>query len=209
MSSFSINIGSTEARECGLVAEDGKECVVIKLIDTERQQVIIKPKKCTLTSDLIQQVIEKATKLQRLNELLMESVPSVGGLVDISSIPQRGIDKDNEYVNRVYAMERELEKFLLELPLETITDLMTLMYMGRSCDADMKVAPLDRFVDYWCYLAECGCFSDEAYNMVSQMLEKSPLPDYLKRGAEITLQPPQEDDDDYDVDGGEYLDEEY
>lgn len=122
----------------------------------------------------------------------MENLPHDGYLVDISALPIPGADTGNEYANQAFAAERELENYLLSLPIEVITDLMTLMYIGRECDANMTLSPEDRFIDYWSYLADVGCFSDGAYHMVTHMLEKSPLPDYLRRGLEIMDQPAQD-----------------
>lgn len=200
MSSFSINLGSAEARGCGLIGENETVHTVIKLIDKENQQIIIKSKKCTLTRELIHQVIEQATALQQMNDLMMKDVPNVGGLVNLCNVPRPGKNTNNEYANHLYNMQRDLEKFLLDLPVETITDLLTLMYMGGSYDADMKLSPTDRFIDYWSYLADSGSFSDGADHMVALMLEKYPLPDYLKHGEKIALQPLR------GVDRGEYVD---
>lgn len=205
VSSFSVNIGSNEAKECGLIGEHGADVVVIKLVDKDKQEITIRRKSCTLTYELVDSVIRKAAILNRCHRDLTNSLPHDGDIINAADIPTIFMDTDNEYINRVRDVTKELENYLLSLPLETITDLMTLMYMGRDRDADMKLSPADRFTDYWSYLASCGCLADNAYNIVEHMLEKGPLPDYLRQGYEILMQPAQEDKtDQYDSEYDDY-----
>lgn len=42
ISSYSVNIGANEARQCGFVAEDGTVLDTEKIIDTENNQIIIR-----------------------------------------------------------------------------------------------------------------------------------------------------------------------
>jgi len=44
ISSYSINIGATEARKCGFVDSDGNMLPIQKIIDTANNQIIIKLK---------------------------------------------------------------------------------------------------------------------------------------------------------------------
>ena len=44
VSSYTVNIGSKEARTCGFLSESGEANNLIKIIDEENQQIIIKPK---------------------------------------------------------------------------------------------------------------------------------------------------------------------
>lgn len=200
-----MNIGSNEAKECGLVGEHEADVVVVKLIDKDKQEITIRCKRCTLTEKLVHSVIRKSEQLRQYHRELDDSLTHGGRIIKVSDISTIFMDTDNEYVSRVHDATKELEDYLLSLPLETITDLMTLMYIGRDRDADMKLSSADRFTDYWSYLASCGCFANSAYNIVDHMLEKGPLPDYLRRGYEILMQPAQEDEtDQYDSEYDDY-----
>ena len=77
----------------------------------------------------------------------------------------------------------------MSLPLETITDIMTLMYIGRDREVDMTLPSLERFIDYWSYLADIGCFSNDTHALVSQIMEKLPLAKYLQDGVDILKRP--------------------
>ena len=42
--SYSINIGSAEAKSCGFINSDGKQTTIEKIIDSENNQIIIRLK---------------------------------------------------------------------------------------------------------------------------------------------------------------------
>lgn len=44
ISSYSVNIGATEARQCGFISQDGSVLPVEKLLDYKNNQIIIKLK---------------------------------------------------------------------------------------------------------------------------------------------------------------------
>ncbi|MDX8416972.1 hypothetical protein [Absicoccus intestinalis] len=44
ITSYTVNIGTAEARECGLVSTDGSPIELEKVIDTEHGQIIIRKK---------------------------------------------------------------------------------------------------------------------------------------------------------------------
>ncbi|MGI6499214.1 MAG: hypothetical protein ACOX0U_10575 [Oscillospiraceae bacterium] len=44
ITSYSVNIGSAEARECGFVQADGTHVALEKIVDKENRQVIIRIK---------------------------------------------------------------------------------------------------------------------------------------------------------------------
>ena len=180
VSSYSVNIGSNEARTCGLVSKE-KPVILCKVIDDENGQIIIKPKKYTLTNEVIQTVILAAERLNDDSDLQVETMSSmIRGIINIADVS--GPDEE------VRKAEAELEKILMDLSYEDVADLVTLMLIGREDDADMTLEKDERFLDYWRYLSEEGVFNSKEW-LVEYMIEKAPLSEYLKRGLEILGKP--------------------
>ena len=180
VSSYSVNIGSNEARTCGLVSKE-KPVILCKVIDDENGQIIIKPKKYTLTNEVIQTVILAAERLNDDSDLQVETMSSmIRGIINIADVS--GPDEE------VRKAEAELEKILMDLSYEEVADLVTLMLIGREDDADMRLEKDERFLDYWRYLSEEGVFNSKEW-LVEYMIEKAPLSEYLKRGLEILGKP--------------------
>lgn len=189
VSSYSVNIGSNEAKECGLIATNISKTIV-KVIDPENRQIIIKEKEFTLTEEVIQTVIAYATKSNSLSKQLTHSLPHTevydGYMaVDICDIPIPGLDTDNPYAKELFALDTEFYQYLCSLPYEMLTDLMTLMYIGRNQDADMTLLPIQRFGDYWAYLETNGCFRAGPESIADQIMDKSPLVKYLQNGLRL------------------------
>lgn len=192
VSSYSVNIGSNEAKECGLI-ETNVPKVIVKVIDPENRQITIKEKQFTLTDEVIQTVMEYATKSNVLSTQMTRSLPHTevhdGYMVgDMCDIPIPGLDTDNPYAKEFFALDREFYQYLLSLPYEMLTDLMTLMYMGRDQDADMTLPSTQRFGDYWAYLEMAGCFREGAEAIADQIMDKSPLAQYLQNGRRILME---------------------
>lgn len=68
------------------------------------------------------------------------------------------------------------------------------MYMGQGQDANMRLPWKERFIDYWVYLSDIGCFSAPTDGLVMQIMGKTPLAEYLRKGLEILHQEPQKED---------------
>ena len=180
VSSYSVNIGSNEARTCGLVSAE-HQILLCKVVDDKNEQIIIKPKRYTLTNETVQSVISTADQLRKISDLQLGSVPCViQGLIDISDIPE-----PDEDVRRA---EAELERVLMDLSYEEVTDLVTLMLIGREDDADLTLEGPERFLDSGGYLSERGVFNAKE-SLVDYMVEKMPLPEYLRKGLEILEKP--------------------
>ena len=181
-SSYSVNIGSNEAQICGLISTT-EPVLLCKVVDDENGQIIIKPKRYTLAEDVTQKVILAATQYREIAETETKSESLViRGIIDITDI-----QKPDESVRKA---EAELEKMLMDLSYEEITDLVTLMLMGRDNDADMTLESTKRFLDYWRYLLDQGVFHDKE-RLIDYMVEKIPLCEYLQRGLEILKKPVQ------------------
>ena len=192
VSSYSVNIGSNEAKECGLVGTNAPK-VIVKVIDPEKRQITIKEKQFTPTDEVIQTVMEYAQKSNVLSTQMTCSLPHTEVhdgymVVDMCDIPIPGLDTDNPYAKELFALDREFYQYLLSLPYEMLTDLMTLMYMGRNQDADMTLPSTQRFGDYWTYLERTGCFREGLEAIASQIMDKTPLVQYLKNGRRVLME---------------------
>lgn len=189
VSSYSVNIGSNEAKESGLITTSIPK-IIVKVIDPENRQITIKEKQFTLTDEVIQTVMEYATKANILRTKMTRSLPHTEVcegymVVDLCDIPIPGLDTENPYANELFLLEREYYGYLCGLPYEMLTDLMTLMYMGRDRDADMTLPPTQRFGDYWAYLEMNGCFREGPEAIADQIMDKTPIVQYLQSGRRI------------------------
>lgn len=180
VSSYSVNIGSNEARTCGLVSEE-QPILLCKVVDAEKKQIIVKPKRYTLTDEMVQTVISAANDLQNASNLQMQAVPHKHkGIIDMSDIPEPNQD--------VRKAEAALEEVLMSLRYEEVTDLVTLMLIGAGKDADMTLDRTERFLDYWAYLSDENLFNNKE-SMITYMMEKGPLAQYLQSGLDILNEP--------------------
>lgn len=180
VSSYSVNIGSNEARTCGLISEE-QPILLCKVVDDENEQIIVKPKRYTLTDEMVQTVISAANDLQNASNLQIQAVPHKhGGIIDMSDIPE-----PNQDVRKARAA---LEEVLMSLSYEEITDLVTLMLTGADKDADMTLDRAKRFLDYWAYLSDGNLFNSKE-SMIAYMMEKRPLAQYLQSGLDILNEP--------------------
>ena len=59
ISSFSVSIGKNEAQSCGFIQDD-RPLLMCKIIDEENGQIIIKPKRISISKGLIEKAIQLA-----------------------------------------------------------------------------------------------------------------------------------------------------
>lgn len=176
ISSYSVNIGSKEARDCGLSVA-GRELVAIKLIDPENRQIIIRAKGYTITDEIFSTVVAFAEKAKAYSQQLVPNDED-GGMTAA----------DPALVAEANAHDEAYYQYLLTLPLETLTDIMTLLCMGRDKAVNLDLPPLDRYLDYWQYLEQCGCFSLGSEAIASQIMFNISLADYLRSGIQYLLE---------------------
>lgn len=180
ISSYSVNIGSNEAQICGLRSEE-RPILLCKVIDDENKQIVVKPKRYTLTGEMVQAVISTASNLESVSNLQIQAIPHRSeGIINMSDIPE-----PNQDVRKARA---ELKETLMLLSYEEITDLVTLMLIGADRDADMTLDKADRFLDYWAYLSGSNLFNSKE-SMIAYMMEKGPLAQYLRCGLDILNEP--------------------
>lgn len=176
ISSFSINIGSKEASECGLFDPEGS-VLTIKIVDSQNGRIIIKRKQYTLTNDILSRVFLYATKSREYSESILAS-GSYYSEANQSTVIAARVHDDTYF------------EYLLSLDAEVLTDLMTLLCMGRDADVNMSLPPRERFFDYWQYLAQVGCFTLGTEELASQILYNVSLVDYLKKGLAMIGESP-------------------
>lgn len=178
VSSYSVSISNKEAMDCQMF---GKR--IIKIIDKDRAEIIIKAKRFTLTIEMLQKIAE-------LKELEKEESKCIDSLYcadrDIMSMSEafnQFIDEQAGKIKR--PAYQQLEAYLLSLTMENIVDLALMMYLGRDMDCNMNTNPgEDRFLEFYDRYDDvvCGKSKEE---LVDIILEKTPLLMYLRTGYRL------------------------
>lgn len=181
VSSYSVNIGSDEAKECGFIGDDVSP-LIVKSIDVKQGKITIYAKKMIIDSESIQAIIQLAQKIKELNETMMSKIPRIGKIYNFSDVPDVSPDSENLDARAVYEATQELKTYLHTLPFESITDIATLMCIGREGDYDKSLVGEQRFLDYWAYLSDISLFKNGKEALIEYIVSKSPLPDNLQKG---------------------------
>ena len=176
VSSYSVSISPKEAQVCGLTGDR-----VIKIVDPENKTITIKAKSYCVTDDILNRIYElhKATREEQAS--INTNYYADSRVRTMTELLINFVDKhDGRCVNNAEVL---LENYLQSLPCEVIVDLVLLMYLGRDMDCDLMLEPGEvRFLDsynYYSYIVHSKSKSD----LIDQLVEKSPLSMYLKRGA--------------------------
>lgn len=182
VSSYSVSIAQSEAKLCHLPRQH-----VIKIVDTEKQEIIIRAKHYTLTSEIIQTVC----KLKRLHN--QESNSNRKALFKdtlLISLEEYGKIQESQASGELPSdAERNLKQYLADLPLETLTDLTLVMYMGRQFDADLEKAPgEERYLEYFERYGS-SVLGQEKEVLEEVLFGKIPLPSFLEAGERILFAP--------------------
>lgn len=173
ISSFSVSIGKNEAQSCGFIQDD-RPLLMCKIIDEENGQIIIKPKRISISKGLIEKAIQLA------DNWYSESLQSGVTIWNAKEIWEDFMVRHKcETVNP--PAEQALLDFLLGLSIEEISDLATLMNIGRNYDANINLPSVDRFIDYWEYVSPL--IPDSFEELVEYLMEKLPLAEYLRKGV--------------------------
>ncbi len=190
VSSFSFSIGSKEAAACGLI---GKR--IIKIIDEDNGVISFKAKRFTAN----QHVVDEVIKLKKIEHLEDDEIsdqyankweaPSgaVGYVWSYGDMIKMRLDEVSGKVVRPH--RKKMEQFLLSLPVETLADIVLLMYLGRDYYVDMESEPGEerflRYYDTYSYIV-LGVDSTE---LVDRIMEKMPLVKYLETGMQLLKAP--------------------
>ena len=182
VSSYSVSISNKEAQECKLV---GKR--IIKIIEPERCEIIIKAKQFTLTVEMLRKIAE-------LKELEKEESQHIDSLYcansEIMTLSEAlTLFTDEQAGNIKRPAYKQLEGYLLSLSMENIVDLALLMYLGRDMDCNMNLNPgEDRFVEFYDRYNDVVDGQSKKV-LVDIVLEKTPLLMYLRTGYRLLTAP--------------------
>ena len=182
VSSYSVSISGKEAMDCQMV---GKQ--IIKIIDPDRGEIIIKAKQLTLTIEILRKIVE-------LKELEKEESKYINSLYCSDSMAMTAsaalmMFADEQAGKLERPAYKKLEAYLLSLSMENIVDLALMMYLGRDMDCNMDTNPgEDRFLEFYDRYDDivCGKSKDE---LVDIILEKTPLLMYLRTGYRLLSAP--------------------
>lgn len=178
VSSYSVSISNKEAQECNLA---GKR--LIKIVDQERKEIVIKAKQLTITIEMLKKIAElkELEKAERTathnqycaNEKNMTTEESLRLFMDVHS----GVIKQPAY--------RELVGYLRSLSMENIIDLSLMMYLGRDMDCNMDTNPgEDRFLVFYDDYNDIVVGKSKE-DLIGILLEKTPLLMYLRTGYRL------------------------
>lgn len=186
VSSYSVSISNKEIHSCGMA---GKR--IIKIIDKNCSEIVIKAKEFTLTID----ILKKIADLKELEKEESNHIDSVyfknsfknGKIITMQEALTLFVDEHSGKIKR--PAYKKLEAYLLSLTMENIVDLALLMYLGRDMDCDMNMNPgVERFVDFFDRYDDVviGRSKEELIDII---LEKTPLLMYLRMGYRLLTAP--------------------
>ena len=182
VSSYSVSISSREAQECSLVGKP-----VIKIIDSNSGEIIIKAKGFTVTLEMLRKIVELKELEKEEQERISRRYYANPRIITMEEALNRFADEQSGKIS--YPAYEQLEAYVLSLSMENVVDLALMMYLGRDMDCDMNTQPgEDRFLEFYDRYNDivCGRSKEELVDMI---LEKSPLLMYLRNGYRLLMAP--------------------
>ena len=182
ISSYAVSVSNKEVQECCLA---GKR--IVKIIDKDRAEIIIKAKQFTLT-------IEMLRKIAELKELEKEESRQINSMYCADSNIITAVEAFNRFADEQAgkierSAYRQLETYLLSLTMENIGDLTLKMYLGRDMDCNMNTNPgEERFLEFYDRYDDIVCGKSKE-NLVDIILEKTPFLMYLRTGYRLLNAP--------------------
>ena len=181
-SSYSVSISNKEASDCSLVGNQ-----IIKIIDSSKQEIVIKAKKFTVTLEMLKTIAELKEREKEESNHINQKYFRDRQVRTLQECLNLFMDEHSGKVER--SAYKNLEKYLLSLTMENIVDLTLMMYLGRDMDCNMNVEQgEERFLEFfkrYNYLVNGQC-KDE---LVDILLEKGPLLMYLRTGYRLLNAP--------------------
>lgn len=182
ISGCSVSISNKEALDCGLEGNP-----IIKIVDPENQQIIVKQKQYTLTLEILQEI----AKLKEAVKKECQEIDSVYFADPIAHTLKEHLQlfMDEQTGKVVRPAEDALNRFILSLSMESVVDLTLLMYLGRDMDCDMRLQPgTARFLEFFERNSDIVCGVDKE-TLADIIMEKEPLLMYLKNGYRLLQAP--------------------
>ena len=182
VSSFAVSISNKEVQECCL---DGKR--IIKIIDKDRGEIIIKAKQFTLNIEMLKKIAELKELEKVESGKIFNMYSSDGVSISAKEAMHRFLDEQAGKIKR--PAYDQLESYLLSLTMENVVDLALMMYIGRDMDCDMNTNPgEERFLEFYDRYDDIVCGSEKK-TLVNIILEKTPLLMYLRTGYRLLNAP--------------------
>lgn len=178
ISSYAVSVSNKEVQECCLA---GKR--IIKIIDKDRAEIIIKAKQYTLTTEMLKRISE----LKELEKVESNKILSMYSADGITMSAQEGFNRfmDEQTGKLERPAYQQLKAYLLSLTMENIVDLTLMMYLGRDMDCNMNTNPgEDRFLEFYDRYDDIVCGKSKN-TLVNIILEKTPLLMYLRTGYRL------------------------
>ena len=182
ISSYSVSISNKEAQDCQMV---GKR--VIKIIAPDQGEIIIKAKQFTLTVEILRKIVE-LKELEKEESGYIDSLYRANNVAITTSeaLKMFGDEQTRKLERPAY---KKLEDYLLSLSMENIVDLALMMYLGRDMDCNMDTNPgEDRFLEFYDRYDDAVTGKNKE-ELVDVILEKNPLPMYLRTGYRLLNAP--------------------
>jgi hypothetical protein len=129
---------------------------------------------------IIGEVIRLAKILRKCSDVNCSKIPSTNGTIRASDIPVHPADTKDEDVLAYRAAKNDVMTYLSGLPLQTVKDILALMYLGRNGKYDgLHRVPVKKRLALY---DDSRNFKDKN-DMIRQMVEKCRLLDeYLEDG---------------------------
>lgn len=182
VSSYSVSISNKEAMDCQMA---GKR--IIKIIDKDRAEIIIKAKQFTLTIEVLRKIAELKEFEKAEQAVIHSQYCANGNIMTAAEALKLFEDKHTGAIER--PAYHELKGYLLTLSMENIVDLSILMYLGRDMDCNMNTNPgEDRFLEFYDRYDDVVTGKSKK-ELVDIILEKTPLLMYLRTGYRLLNAP--------------------
>lgn len=182
ISGCSISISNKEASDCGLEGTS-----IIKIVDSENHQIIIKQKQFTLTLEILQEI----AKLKEAVKIECQEIDAVYFADPISHTLKEHLQlfMDEQNGKVVRPAENALNRFISSLSMENVVDLTLLMYLGRDMDCNMSLQPgTNRFLEFFERNSDIVCGVNKE-TLADIIMEKGPLLMYLRNGYRLLQAP--------------------
>ena len=115
---------------------------------------------------------------------LVETAKKIAEIANKRSENMReGFFTYNDMVDFDEPYSDQITKILMDLSLDEVMSLQTIMYLGRDKDYDSKLSPDEIFLDYKKYIESLGVNTKKLE--VEQMVGKNYLGKYIREGYKI------------------------
>lgn len=181
-SGCSISISNKEAEECGITNGE-----IIKIIDPENGQIIIKRKAFTVNLDMLKTIVSLKEAEKFESSEIEKKYLSQPGRCSAQEMIAMFVAEQSGEIQR--PAQKSLESYLMSLSVENVADIALLMYIGRDMDCNMTYKPgIERFLEFYSRYRDIVCGVSQEV-LVDMITEKLPLLMYLRNGYRLLYAP--------------------